>query len=253
MEQVAELIKKSQAGDKQARDKMIADNLGLVYSVAARFAGRGHEKEELVQIGSIGLIKAIDKFDCSYDVKFSTYAVPVICGEIRRFLRDDGLVKVSRSLKENAWKVKQAQRELAQKFGREATLDEISIKTGISREDIVMALDAAIEVESIYKTVYQSDGNEIFLVDQVVSGEGSSVGCAAKNGGQPDETAHLLNELVVKELLSGLSEEEQTLIRMRYFEEQTQTVVAQALGVNQVKVSRMEKKILLAMRKKLTD
>lgn len=116
-----------------------------------------------------------------------------------------------------------------------------------------MALDAAVEVESIYKTVYQSDGNEIFLVDQVVSGQGGSVGCAAGSGTGEDETARLLNELVVKELLDGLSAEEQTLIRLRYFEDKTQTVVAQALGVNQVKVSRMEKKILLSMRKKLTQ
>ena len=186
-------------------------------------------------------------------MKFSTYAVPVICGEIRRFLRDDGPIKVSRSLKENAWKIRQAQRELAQELGREATIEEVSKKTGIDREDIVMALDAAVEVESIYKTVYQSDGNEIFLVDQVVSGQGGSVGCAAGSGTGEDETARLLNELVVKELLDGLSAEEQTLIRLRYFEDKTQTVVAQALGVNQVKVSRMEKKILLAMRKKLTQ
>ncbi len=252
MEQVAELIKKSQAGDKQAREKLISDNLGLVYSVAKRFAGRGHDREELIQIGSIGLMKAIDKFDCSYDVKFSTYAVPVICGEIRRFLRDDGLVKVSRSLKENAWKVKQAQRELAQELGREATLAEISEKTGLESEDIVMALDAAIEVESIYKTVYQADGNEIFLVDQVVNGEAGSVGCSVQDRTGADETGRLLDELVIKELLSGLSEEERTLIELRYFEDKTQTVVAKALGVNQVKVSRMEKKILLAMRKKLT-
>lgn len=252
MEQVAELIKKSQAGDKQAREKLISDNLGLVYSVAKRFAGRGHDREELIQIGSIGLMKAIDKFDCSYDVKFSTYAVPVICGEIRRFLRDDGLVKVSRSLKENAWKVKQAQRELAQELGREATLAEISEKTGLESEDIVMALDAAIEVESIYKTVYQADGNEIFLVDQVVNGEAGSVGCSVQDRAGADETGRLLDELVIKELLSGLSEEERTLIELRYFEDKTQTVVAKALGVNQVKVSRMEKKILLAMRKKLT-
>ena len=245
MEQVAELIKKSQAGDKQAREKLISDNLGLVYSVAKRFAGRGHDREELIQIGSIGLMKAIDKFDCSYD------AVPVICGEIRRFLRDDGLVKVSRSLKENAWKVKQAQRELAQELGREATLAEISEKTGLESEDIVMALDAAIEVESIYKTVYQADGNEIFLVDQVVNGEAGSVGCSVQDRTGADETGRLLDELVIKELLSGLSEEERTLIELRDFEDKTQTVVAKALGVNQVKVSRMEKKILLAMRKKL--
>lgn len=252
MEQVTELIKKSQAGDKEAREKLVRDNLGLVYSMVKRFENRGHEREELVQIGSIGLIKAIDKFDCSFDVKFSTYAVPVICGEIRRFLRDDGLVKVSRTLKENAWKVKQAKEALAQELGREATLAEISAQTGISQEDIVMALEASIEVESIYKTVYQSDGNEIFLVDQVVSGKDGGMGCSVQNGGG-DETGKLLNELLVKELLAGLSEEERKLIKLRYFEGKTQTAVAEILGVNQVKVSRMEKKILLGMRKKLGE
>lgn len=253
MEQVIELIQKSQAGDKEAREKLISDNLGLVYSMVRRFENRGHDREELVQIGSIGLIKAIDKFDCSFDVKFSTYAVPVICGEIRRFLRDDGLVKVSRTLKENAWKIKQAERELAQELGREATLKEISKRTGISAEDIVMALDASIEVESIYKTVYQSDGNEIFLVDQVVSGEGGSVGCSVQDGGCGDETGKLLNKMVIGQLMDSLSEEERKLIQLRYFEDKTQTQVAEVLGVNQVKVSRMEKKILLSMRKKLIE
>lgn len=252
MEQVTELIKKSQAGDKEAREKLVRDNLGLVYSMVKRFENRGHEREELVQIGSIGLIKAIDKFDCSYDVKFSTYAVPVICGEIRRFLRDDGLVKVSRTLKENAWKVKQAKEILAQELGREATLAEISEWTGISQEDIVMALDASIEVESIYKTVYQSDGNEIFLVDQVVSAKEGSMGCSVQNS-DSDETGRLLNKLLVKELLEDLGAEERELIKLRYFEGKTQTAVAEIMGVNQVKVSRMEKKILLAMRKKLGE
>lgn len=247
------LIRRAQAGERESREVLIEQNLGLVHHIVKRFLNRGYEAEDLFQIGVIGLIKAIDKFDTGYEVKFSTYAVPVICGEIRRFLRDDGPIKVSRSLKENAWKIRQAQRELAQELGREATIEEVSKKTGIDREDIVMALDAAVEVESIYKTVYQSDGNEIFLVDQVVSGQGGSVGCAAGSGTGEDETARLLNELVVKELLDGLSAEEQTLIRLRYFEDKTQTVVAQALGVNQVKVSRMEKKILLSMRKKLTQ
>ncbi|MCF2642896.1 SigB/SigF/SigG family RNA polymerase sigma factor [Roseburia hominis] len=251
MEQVIELIQKSQAGDKKAREQLVNENMGLVYSMVKRFENRGQEREELIQIGSIGLLKALDQFDCSYDVKFSTYAVPVICGEIRRFLRDDGMVKVSRSIKENARKVRQARQELQQTLGREAALSEISEKTGLSREEIVMALEASEEVESIYKTVYQSDGNEIFLVDQVVSGA-EGVGQAIK-GGQKDETGILLNKMLIKQLLEELDEEERKLISLRYFEDKTQKQVAEILGVNQVKVSRLEKKILLSMRKKLKE
>lgn len=251
MEQVIELIQKSQAGDKKAREQLVTENMGLVYSMVKRFENRGHEREELVQIGSIGLLKAVDQFDCSYDVKFSTYAVPVICGEIRRFLRDDGMVKVSRSLKENARKIKQAGQELQQVLGREATLAEISEKTGIGREEIVMALEASEEVESIYKTVYQSDGNEIYLVDQVTAGS-TGVGQTTRSG-NADETGRLLNKMLVNQLMGELSEEERTLITLRYFEDKTQTQVAQMLGINQVKVSRMEKKILLSMRKKLKE
>ena len=251
MEQVIELIQKSQAGDKKAREQLVNENMGLVYSMVKRFENRGQEREELIQIGSIGLLKALDQFDCSYDVKFSTYAVPVICGEIRRFLRDDGMVKVSRSIKENARKVRQARQELQQTLGREAALSEISEKTGLSREEIVMALEASEEVESIYKTVYQSDGNEIFLVDQVVSGA-EGVGQAIK-GGQKDETGILLNKMLIKQLLEEVDEEERKLISLRYFEDKTQKQVAEILGVNQVKVSRLEKKILLSMRKKLKE
>ena len=251
MEKVKELIQKSQAGDKKAREQIVNDNMGLVYSMVKRFENRGHEREELVQIGSIGLLKAIDQFDCSYDVRFSTYAVPVICGEIRRFLRDDGMVKVSRGLKENARKIKQAGQELQQILGREATLAEISEKTGLGREEIVMALGASEEVESIYKTVYQADGNEIYLVDQVVSGAGS-VGQAVKSGSM-DETGTLLNKMLVKQLMGELKEEERKLISLRYFEDKTQMQVAEILGINQVKVSRMEKKILLSMRKKFKE
>ena len=251
MEQVIELIQKSQAGDKKAREQLITENMGLVYSMVKRFENRGKEKEELIQIGSIGLLKAVDQFDCNYDVKFSTYAVPVICGEIRRFLRDDGMVKVSRGIKENARKVKQVRQELQQTLGREAALSEISEKTGLSREEIVMALEASEEVESIYKTVYQSDGNEIFLVDQVVSG--AEGGGQAIKGGQKDETGILLNKMLIKQLLEELDEEERKLISLRYFEDKTQKQVAEILGVNQVKVSRLEKKILLSMRKKLKE
>ena len=160
MEEVAVLIARSQAGDKEAREVLIEKNLGLVHHIVRRFLGRGYDAEDLFQIGSIGLMKAIDKFDLAYDVKFSTYAVPMISGEIKRFLRDDGMVKVSRTLKENGWKIRQASERIAHEKGREATLEEIALATGISKEDIVMAMEANVEVESIYKSVYQSDGNE---------------------------------------------------------------------------------------------
>ena len=159
--------------------------------------------EDLFQIGCIGLMKAIDKFDLHYEVRFSTYAVPMIQGEIKRFLRDDGMVKVSRTLKENGWKIKQAAERLSQKLGREATLKELSEATGLETEDIVMALDANVEVESIYKSVYQSDGNEIYLVDQI----------AGKN----NEREKLLNHMLLSQLHVGLEGEDKELILLRYF------------------------------------
>ncbi len=167
MEEVAVLIARSQAGDKAAREALIEKNLGLVHHIVRRFLGRGYDAEDLFQIGAIGLMKAIDKFDLAYDVKFSTYAVPMISGEIKRFLRDDGIVKVSRTLKENGWKIRQAAEQIYHERGRDATLEEIAEATGIAREDIVMAMEANVEVESIYKSVYQSDGNEIYLVDKL--------------------------------------------------------------------------------------
>ena len=157
MEETAVLLTQAQAGDREAREVLVEKNLGLVHHIVKRFAGRGYDPEDLFQIGSIGLMKAIDKFDLSYDVKFSTYAVPMIAGEIKRFLRDDGMVKVSRSLKENGFKVRQAAQQIEKQSGREATLAQISELTGISVEDIVMAMDATVEVESIYKSVFPDD------------------------------------------------------------------------------------------------
>ena len=183
----------------------------------------------MFQIGCIGILKAIDKFDLSYEVKFSTYAVSLISGEIKRFLRDDGMVKVSRSLKENGWKIKLAGERLSQEYGREATIEEIAAATELSLEDIVMAMEANVEVESIYKSIYQSDGNEIYLVDKLPE--------------EKDEN--------VKQLLNELGEEEKQLIELRYFREMTQMQVAKILGISQVQVSRTEKKILLKMRQKL--
>lgn len=233
------LIKKAHQGDKEARDQIVKENVGLIWSIVRRFKGRGYEMEDLFQIGCIGILKAIDKFDLSYDVKFSTYAVSLITGEIKRFLRDDGMVKVSRTLKENGWKVKIASERLSQKFGRDATLEEIASATELSTEDIVMALEANVEVESIYKTVYQSDGNEILLVDRLPEVR--------------DDNEKMLNNLLLRQLLLELTEEEKRLIDYRYFREMTQVQVAGILGISQVQVSRMEKKILGKMREKVRE
>lgn len=237
MEDVAVLIARSQAGDKAAREALIEKNLGLVHHIVRRFLGRGYDAEDLFQIGAIGLMKAIDNFDLAYDVKFSTYAVPMISGEIKRFLRDDGIVKVSRTLKENGWKVRQAAEQIYHESGRDATLEEIAEATGIAREDIIMAMEANVEVESIYKSVYQSDGNEIYLVDKLPE--------------KKDDNEKLLNHMLLEQLIAELGEEERTLIRLRYFQDKTQVEVAKNLGISQVQVSRMEKKILIRMREKL--
>ena len=239
MEEVAVLIARSQAGDKAAREALIEKNLGLVHHIVRRFLGRGYDAEDLFQIGAIGLMKAIDKFDLAYDVKFSTYAVPMISGEIKRFLRDDGIVKVSRTLKENGWKIRQAAEQIYHERGRDATLEEIAEATGIAREDIVMAMEANVEAESSYKSVYESDGNEIYLVDKLPE--------------KKDDNEKLLNHMLLEQLIGELGEEERMLIRLRYFQDKTQVEVAKNLGISQVQVSRMEKKILIRMREKLQN
>lgn len=254
MEETAVLIERSQAGDKTAREKLIEENLGLVRHIVKRFIGRGYDAEDLFQIGCIGLMKAIDKFDLSFAVRFSTYAVPMIQGEIKRFLRDDGMVKVSRTLKENAFRIRQVTQRLLQELGRDPTMQELENASGLNREDIVMALDANVEVESIYKSVYQSDGSEIYLVDQVV-GQGDGVGRSALGQGNPygaagsdPEKEKLLDHMLLSQLLDGLEEKERKLIFMRYFQDKTQVEVAKNMGISQVQVSRMEKKILYQMR-----
>lgn len=252
MDHTKELIEKAHEGDAEARSILITENMGLIWSIVRRFSGRGYDMEDLFQVGSIGLIKAVDKFDTGFEVKFSTYAVPMITGEIKRFLRDDGMVKISRSLKENGWKIKQASDKLSQQMGREATLDEIAAATELSREDIVMAMEAGGEVESIYQTIYQGDGNEICLVDKVVRGSGAvgQLGLAGSSTAADTEKEKLINHLVLEQLLSELPDKEQELIKWRYFEEKTQTQVAEILGISQVQVSRMEKKILMNLRQK---
>ena len=232
-----ELIRRSQQGDKEARDKVITDNIGLVWSIVRRFMCRGHEPEDLFQIGSIGLMKAIDKFDLSYDVKFSTYAVPMIMGEIKRFLRDDGVIKVSRSLKETAGKIRMTREKLCDLYGREPTIEEIGNDLSLAKEEIVMALESGAEVESLYKTIYQGDGNAIYLIDKLEQTN--------------DNNEIMIDKLALKETIASLDEKDQKLIRLRYFMDRTQTDIAKELGISQVQVSRLEKKILLKMRERM--
>ncbi len=255
-----ELLKKARAGDREARNQMVEENIGLVWNIVKRFAGRGYDQEDIFQIGCIGLIKAIDHFDTSYQVKFSTYAVPMIAGEIKRFLRDDGMIKVSRTLKENGWKIKRAADHLSQQLGRNATIDEIAAATELTAEEIVLAMEANSEVDSIYRTVYQSEGKDITMIDQVIQPDGSGIGYAGtgsteygglvnQNGALLDmEKEKLLDRMLIRQLLDELEEKERTLIECRYFRDMTQTQVAKYLGISQVQVSRLEKKILRQMR-----
>lgn len=248
MEDTSVLIRKARAGDKEAREVLIEKNLGLVHHIVKRYMGRGYDVEDLFQIGSIGLIKAIDKFDFRFDVQFSTYAVPMIAGEIKRFLRDDGMVKIGRTLKENGFKVKLAVERLSQRFGREPALFEVAEETGLSVEEVIMAMEAGAEVESIYKPVYQADGSEVFLMDRLPSG--GDMGSLSGLSYEDYEKETLLNHMLLSQLLAELDEKERELIQMRYFQEKTQTEVALKLGISQVQVSRLEKKILIRMREK---
>lgn len=240
MEEVSVLIAKSQDGDKAAREMLIKNNLGLVHATVRRYTGRGLEPEDLFQIGVIGLMKAIDKFDLQYDVKFSTYAVPLIEGEIKRFLRDDGPVKISRTIKENGWKVKKAVGYLQNRLGREPTLLEIAEETALTAEEILLAEESGRNVESIYAVICQSDGSDMYLLDKM----------SDKQVPVMDE---VVDHLFLKQLLSELNGEERKLIYLRFFKNKKQTEIAELMGITQVQVSRLEKRILLNMRKKAEE
>ena len=237
MDETAKLIQSAHEGDKSARDRLVSENMGLVWSIVRRFGGRGYDPEDLFQIGSIGLIKAIDKFDLSFDVKFSTYAVPMIAGEIKRFLRDDGMIKVSRVLKETAVKAKSVKEALNLKLGREPTLNEIAGELGICVEELAAAMESGAEIESLQNTIYQGDGSSIHLMDKL------------EEKSNPAE--EVMNKMLLGRLLNELSPQERKIIIRRYYMEQTQTQIAKELGISQVQVSRMEKKILKSMREKL--
>lgn len=232
-----ETFRLAKNGNKEAKEKIVSDNTGLVWSVARRFFGRGYEPEDIYQIGCIGLLKAIERFSEEYEVKFSTYAVPLIVGEIKRFLRDNGMIKVSRILKQNGYRISRAKEELSVKLGRDPSLEEISAATGLTDEEIVLATDANREVESIYQPVYEHDGNEICLMDRLTD---ESKSYAAEEG--------LYNKIIIEQAMSLLGKNEQKLISLRYFQDKTQNETAKELGMSQVQVSRLEKKLLFNMR-----
>jgi len=229
-ENSTELLKKAKRGDKAAKEKLVSLNLGLVWNIVKRFNNRGYELEDLFQVGSIGLLKAIEKFDFSYDVKFSTYAVPMIIGEIRRYIRDDAPIRVARPLKELAYKIQKTQEELTNSLDREPTINELSDKMGVPVEEIIVAMEASQSLLSLNEVMYQDDGSPIYLIDQI------------------DENEYrqniLVDKIALKEALSKLDKNERRIIILRYFKDMTQTEVAKILNMTQVQVSRLERKIL---------
>ncbi len=236
-EETLKLIKKSQDGDRQAKEKLVEFNIGLVHSVLKGFLNRGYEIDDLFQIGSIGLLKAIDKFDVSFNVRFSTYAVPMIVGEVKRFLRDDGIIKVSRSLKQLAGQAKFAEEKLYKDLGREPTILEISEELGIDREEVVMALEASYHPNYLHDVVHQNDGSPLYLIDKISL--------------ETEDTSDIVDNIILKDLLNELKPRDRQVIILRYFKDKTQTEVANLLGISQVQVSRIEKRIIKEMRDKL--
>lgn len=230
-----ELILKAQNGSREAQEILVNNNLGLVRSVIRRFLNRGYDKDDLFQLGCIGLIKAIQKFDFSFDVRFSTYAVPMIIGEIKRFLRDDGIIKVSRSLKQTAIRVKMTKERLQKEYGREPTLQQIADDLDITKEEIVMALDSCAYPEYLYDVIYHDDGSPIHLIDKI--GETDSF-----------EDSDVVDRIMLQEAIAKLEPRERQIIFLRYFKDQTQIEIAKVLGISQVQVSRIEKKVLQNMK-----
>ncbi|WP_077618671.1 RNA polymerase sporulation sigma factor SigF [Bacillus sinesaloumensis] len=233
--EVKNLIKLSQEGRQEARDLIVQKNMRLVWSVVQRFLNRGYEPDDLFQIGCIGLLKSVDKFDLTYDVKFSTYAVPMIIGEIQRFIRDDGTVKVSRSLKETGNKIRKAKDELSKQFGRVPTIVEIAEYLEITPEDVVLAQEASRAPSSIHETVYENDGDPITLLDQIAD----------------NNETKWFDKIALKEAIRELDERERLIVFLRYYKDQTQSEVATRLGISQVQVSRLEKKILQQMKDRM--
>ena len=234
------IIERAQNGSKEDMTKLIEDNSRLVWSIVRRFNGRGYDIEDLYQIGSIGLIKAIQRFDTSFEVRLSTYAVPYILGEIKRFIRDDGPIKISRSIKELNIKIIELQKEYLNKYGKEITLEQLAKELKTSKADIAMALDSARPVNSIEDSQYRDNKTDktISLIDQLSSGK--------------DEENEITNRITIKKLISELKDNEKEVILLRYYKGKTQMQVAKILGITQVQVSRIERKVLDNMKRKLT-
>ncbi|GGC86843.1 RNA polymerase sigma factor [Thalassobacillus devorans] len=233
-EDVRALIARSQKGDQEARDMLVERNVRLVWSVVQRYIHRGYDQEDLFQIGCIGLLKSVDKFDLSYEVKFSTYAVPMIIGEIQRFIRDDGSVKVSRSLKETNNKIRRKKEELTKEYGRSPTIEEMAKALEMTTEEVVLAEEAGRAPQSIHETVYENDGDPITLLDQMA-----------------EDDTKWFDKMMLQDVIRKLDKRERLIIYLRYFKDQTQTEVAERLGISQVQVSRLEKKILKEIKEQM--
>lgn len=232
-----ELLKRAHDGDSFARDELINGNLRLVLSVIQSFSGRGENPDDLFQVGCIGLIKAVDNFDTTLDVKFSTYAVPMILGEIRRYLRDNNTIRVSRSVRDMAYRALQVKEALANKLNRDPTIEEIAKETGFTREDIVNALEAIVEPVSLYEPIYSDGGDSLYVMDQI------------KDTKNTDES--WLTGIALNEAISSLNEREKRILMLRFYRGKTQTEVSAEIGISQAQVSRLEKGALEKIRKQL--
>ena len=236
---VMKIIENAQSGSKDDMTRLIEENNGLIWSIVRRFSGRGYDVEDLYQIGCIGFIKAIQRFDTSFEVRLSTYAVPYILGEIKRYIRDDGPIKVSRSIKELNIKILELQKEYFRKYGRDIKLEEISKELRISKEEITMALDSSKPVDSIENAKYTDNKTDktVSILDQISTGK--------------DEQTEIANRITIKNLISELNDNEKEIILLRYYKQKTQMQVSRILGITQVQVSRIERKVLEKMRRKL--
>ncbi|GAA0121619.1 MAG: RNA polymerase sporulation sigma factor SigF [Clostridium argentinense] len=233
-----QLIKLAKEGDKAALDNLVEMNLPLVSSLSKKFLNRGYEYDDIFQIGCIGLVKAINNFDESFNVKFSTYAVPMIVGEIKRFLRDDGIIKVSRSIKNTARKLHYDRDALTKKLGREPTIEELSKFSDIDKEDIITALESSNSMQYLYDTIHHDDGAPVLLIDKLSE--------------DYEEDTEVIDRIALKEALTKLDVKSRQIIMLRYFKDKTQIQVAKMMGISQVQVSRIEKKVLKIMREKLS-
>ena len=232
-----EMLKRIKAGEVNLKDKFIESNLRLVLSIVKKFNNRGENVDDIFQVGVVGLIKAIDNFDITQDVQFSTYAVPMILGEIKRYLRDNSAFRVTRSLRDLSYLISQVREKYIANHNEEPTIDEIVKLTGATREQVVLAIDSTIQPMSIYDTVYNDGGDEIYLLDQL------------KN--EKEESEELITNITVSQLLDKLSEKERYIIEKRYFKEKTQVELAEELGVSQAQISRIEKAALFKMKKRM--